>query len=368
MRIDFHGRLSDADEIRAGFIGCGSHSFRNIYPTFQFAPVHLAATCDLDLEKARAFAAKFGARSAYSDYREMLEREELDAVFIVVGYDDAGRPLYPRIATDCLSAGRHVWIEKPPAATCAEIETMSEAAAAAGKHVMVGLKKMFAPANEHAKALSEGADFGRVSLVTLQYPQAIPTPEEFARYLRGGERVAAVVGFLDHLCHPASLLVYLLGMPETLYYECSAARAGVVTFSFASGVVASLASTHGAAVSGGMERTTVVSDAGRHIVVDNNIRVTYHRNPVSGYGDVPTFFAGAPERTSAVWEPEFSLGQLYSKGLFLQGYYGEVTEFARAIIENRAPEKATLEHARQVTRIFEAFAEGPRRTVSLTSG
>ena len=98
MRIGFLGKLVDEPEIRAGFIGCGSHSYRHIYPTFQFAPVSLAATCDLDIGKVRAFAAKFGAKSAYDDYRVMLEREELDAVFVVTGYDDIGRPLYPDLA------------------------------------------------------------------------------------------------------------------------------------------------------------------------------------------------------------------------------------------------------------------------------
>ncbi len=70
MRIDFRGQLADQPEIRAGFIGCGSHSFRNVYPTFQFAPVKLVATCDLKVEKAEAFRAKFGAASAYADYRQ----------------------------------------------------------------------------------------------------------------------------------------------------------------------------------------------------------------------------------------------------------------------------------------------------------
>jgi predicted dehydrogenase len=117
MRINFHGKLVDEPEIRVGFIGCGSHSFRNIYPTFQFAPIRLAATCDLDLAKAQAFAAKFGAANAYADYRAMLAQETLDAVFIVTGYDPLGRPLYPAIAMDCLAAGCHVWMEKPPAAS-----------------------------------------------------------------------------------------------------------------------------------------------------------------------------------------------------------------------------------------------------------
>ncbi len=368
MRINFHGRLVDEPEIRAGFIGCGSHAFRNIYPTFQFAPVNLVATCDLDLSRAKAFAAKFGAQTAYADYREMLDKERPDAAFIVVGYDARGRPLYPRIAIDCLNAGCHVWMEKPPAAACAEIETMQRAAERSGKTAMVGLKKMFFPANEKAKELMSAPEFGRTALALFQYPQYVPTRDELARYL-GGERVAGAVSFLDHLCHPASLMAFLLGMPASLYYERSNCGAGVATFQFASGAIASLAFTHGSSRNGGMERTTIVSDSGRHIVVDNNLRVSYHRTPPSepgtGYGSAPTFYTGTPEQATTVWEPEFSLGQLYNKGLFLLGYYGEVNEFARSILEGRPPRKGTLEQAWQVTRIFEAFAEGPDKRIPL---
>ena len=95
MRIGFNGRLEDEPEIRAGFIGCGSHSFRNLYPVLQFAPVNLVATCDLDLERAEAFARKFGARAWYGNHQAMIEKEELDAVFICTGYDERGRPQRP---------------------------------------------------------------------------------------------------------------------------------------------------------------------------------------------------------------------------------------------------------------------------------
>jgi predicted dehydrogenase len=351
-------------EINVGFIGCGSHSFRNIYPTFQFAPVNLVATCDLDLAKAEAFAAKFGARAAYDNYHEMLRQEKLDAVFIVTGYDKQGRPLYPAMARDCLAAGVHVWMEKPPAASSAELEQLREAARQAGKQVQVGLKKMFFPANEKAKALSDRPDFGEISLLRLEYPQYIPTTAEFDRYQQG-EAVARVTSFLDHLCHPTALLIYLLGMPESLYYQRSAHGAGEALFSFASGAVASLAFTYGGASLDGMERTMIVSNSGRHIVVDNNTRVTYHRIPRLGYGNVPDFYTTDPDETTAVWQPEFSLGQLYNKGLFLLGYYNEVNEFARAILDGRPVAKGTLEQAWQVTRIFEAFALGPGQTIPL---
>jgi predicted dehydrogenase len=365
MRIGFRGELSDEVEIRAGFIGCGSHSFRNILPTLQFAPVNLVATCDLSVEKAQAFAAKFGAPSAYADYREMLAGEKLDAVFVVTGYDEHGRPTYPRIARDCLQGGCHVWIEKPPAASCREIDDMRKTAIESGRLVMVGFKKMFCPANQHAKALARNEEFGEIALVTMQYPQHLPAHDEFVRYVRDGENLRAVVGFLDHFCHPGALLLYLLGMPQSMYYDRSPSGAAVASFTFASGIVASLAFTHGASRNGGMERTTIVSNSGKHIVVDNNIRVSYHRNPVRGYGDVPSFFVGTAEQATAVWEPEFSLGQLYNKGLFLLGYYDEVNEFARSIIEGRPLANGTLEQAWQVTRMFEAFAEGPGRPISL---
>lgn len=241
---------------------------------------------------------------------------------------------------------------------------MQTAAEAAGKNVAVGMKKMFFPANEKAKGLMASEDFGTPHLVTLQYPQYVPTVEEFSRYMQRGEP-NAVVGFLDHLCHPVSLLIYLLGMPESLSYERSNHGAGLATFRYVSGTIASIILTKGSSMNGGMERTLIVSDRGHHITVENNTRVTLHRTPPLGYGDVPSFYTGMTDQASAVWEPEFSLGQLYNKGLFLLGYYNEINEFARSILEERPVKNATLEHAWQATRIFEAFAEGPGRQITL---
>jgi predicted dehydrogenase len=122
LPMDISGRILDRDDrIRAGFIGCGSHSFRNVYPTFQFAGVNLVATCDFDAEKAATYATIFGAERSYGDYREMLEKEDLDAVFIVTNYDDDGSPRFMRLAQECMKAGVHVWAEKPPSASVAEV-------------------------------------------------------------------------------------------------------------------------------------------------------------------------------------------------------------------------------------------------------
>ena len=364
MRIGFRGELLDEPRVRAGFIGCGSHSFRNVYPTLQFTPFDLAAVCDVKRDKAEAFAAQFGAADAYDHYEEMIARDDIDAVFIVTGYDERGRPTYPPIAVRCLQAGKHVWMEKPPAATCEEIDQMSAAAEAAGRHVVVGFKKMFNPANTKAKALSTDESFGQIGLATFQSPQKIPTVDQFAAYF-GGEPERGVLGFLDHICHPASVILLMLGEPRTLWYERGATGAGTATFTFESGAIGSLAFTFGAAMDGGMERTMLVGDKGMHVVVENNLRVTLRRNAPMPYGASPDYYVAEPAEASSIWEPEFSLGQLYNKSLFLQGFYNEVNEFAGCILDDRSPTLGTLAQARAATGIFEAFAQGPGKVIRL---
>lgn len=361
--IDFHGRPRTGPRIRAAFIGCGSHSFRNIYPALQFVPVDLVAVCDLVEERAIAFARRFGAGQAFSDHRLMLRAARPDAVFVVTGYNPAGRPLYPALAIDALKAGAHAWIEKPPAATVAEIRKMKAAARAARRNVVVGFKKMFAPANAKARELARTRQFGRISQVNLQYPQYVPAATDFRRYFHDRLPVGAVVGFLDHLCHPLSVLVALLGKPRDLYFARSRSGGGIATFTFASGAVASLAMTHGASHAAPMERTMIVSDRGRHIIVENNLKVSYHKGWRLPYGASPDFYAGKETEAASVWEPEFSLGQLYNKGLFLLGYYAEIKEFCDSIVERRPPRGGTLEQAEIITGIFQAFRKGEGKRI-----
>ena len=71
------------------FIGAGLHSFRYVYPVFQYAPVDLLAICDIQESRAKAFARQFGAQRAYTDHIEMLEKEKPDAVFIVTSYHES---------------------------------------------------------------------------------------------------------------------------------------------------------------------------------------------------------------------------------------------------------------------------------------
>jgi predicted dehydrogenase len=126
--------------LRVGFAGCGAHSWRNVYPAFQYAPVELVAVADPHHDRAAAYARQFGAPAHYTGHRQMLERERLDAVFVVTDYDERAHPRYPQLAVDALRAGAHAWIEKPPAADMGEVQAMLDAERETGR--FVGIDKL----------------------------------------------------------------------------------------------------------------------------------------------------------------------------------------------------------------------------------
>lgn len=345
------------DKIDVGFIGCGGHSFRNIYPAFQFAPINLIATCDLNLERAKNCAKIFGAERHYTDYHEMLEKERLDAVFIVTGYDSDGNPRYPKQAMDAMKVGCHVWMEKPPASSSAEIEDMIKVSQETKKFVLVGFKKCFFPAIVKAKEIIEKEEFGTPTSIYVRYPQSLPE----GQYKDDPKKM---LGFLDHIAHPGSIIVYLMGKIEHIYYERNQIGGTVTTMKFKSGAVGTLHLTAGQAGTSPLERLEVIG-RGANVVVDNGVKITYYRpgsRGPGGYGRA-TNYIGDDSHAPIYWEPEFSLGQLYNKGLFLLGYAPEVIYFAECVLKNSPPQKCGLEDALEVTKLYEAYKRPEREII-----
>lgn len=358
LRYNFeHPRL-----VRAGFIGCGGHAFRNVYPALRYAPVDLVAVCDRHLERAETYAREFGARRAYADAAEMLAREQLEAVFIVTSYDAQFRPQYPALACAAMEAGAHAWIEKPPAAAAAEIEGMMAAAARTGRFVQVGFKKMFFPAVAKARAIAATPAFGALTSIYARYPQALPPQER-----RGDAR--AMLSFLDHLCHPASIIHSIAGpVAEMMYAREARSGACVTTLRFRGGGIGVLHLTAGQSGTSPLERLEVVG-TGANVVVDNGVRLTYYRRGrrgPGGYGRQADYIGGDDE-APIVWEPEFSLGQLYNKGLFLLGYAQEIQAFCESVLTGTPPARAGLEDALALMRWYEAYLrqDGEGRWITL---
>ncbi|HGE69627.1 TPA: Gfo/Idh/MocA family oxidoreductase [Candidatus Poribacteria bacterium] len=335
--------------IRAGFIGCGGHSYRNIYPTFQYAPIELVAVCDFDKKRAETYKSMFGAKSAYDDHIEMLDKESLDAVFVVTNYEN-NIPRYPKLAIDIMNAGCHVWIEKPPASSVKEVQDMIDVSEKTGKFVMVGFKKVFFTAISKAKEIISSKEFGNPASIYVRYPQSIPD-------FRDRENPAKMHGFLDHIGHPASILHYLMGKTKSVYFQREAFNGGTIAvLTFLNGAIGCLHLCAGQSGTSPLERVEVIG-SGCNLVVENGVKLTYYRRGERGPGGYgrSSNYIGKDESAPIYWEPEFSLGQLYNKGIFMLGYAPEIIYFSECVLANRPPEKCNLETALEVTKLYEAY-------------
>jgi predicted dehydrogenase len=336
-------------KIKVGFVGCGGHSFRNIYPTFQYAPVELVAVCDFDRKRAEVYKSFFGAQRFYDNYLEMLKNEKLDAVFVVTNYDNA-IPRYPKIAIDAMKSGCHVWIEKPPASSVNEVQQMMEISENTGKYVMIGFKKVFFTAIMKTKEIISSEEFGKLSSIYVRYPQGLP---EF----KDRNDPHKMLGFLDHIGHPGSILHYLMGKMQTIYFERETNNGGTIAvITFANGGIGCLHLASGQSGTSPLERLEVIGN-GCNVVVENGVKLTYYRRGgrgEGGYGRSGSYI-GEDKSAPIYWEPEFSLGQLYNKGIFMLGYANEIMYFSECILNNKPPDKSNLETALEITKLYEAY-------------
>ena len=110
--------------LKVCFIGCGDHAKRFILPALAGAEhVTLSAICARTREHAEAAAARTGARRACTDYREMIETENPDAVFVV------GPPkLQFETGMFCLAHRIPFFSEKPCGSSLEEAEQLVSAA------------------------------------------------------------------------------------------------------------------------------------------------------------------------------------------------------------------------------------------------
>lgn len=117
--------------IRMGLIGAGTMGGWYARVIKEYDGAELAAVCDLDKKRAKALCDEWGGKD-YTDFREMLAKEKLDAVAVATP-DRFHRE--PVIA--CLESGKHVLCEKPLATTLEDGLAMKEAVRRSGKQLMV---------------------------------------------------------------------------------------------------------------------------------------------------------------------------------------------------------------------------------------
>ncbi|NNU26050.1 Gfo/Idh/MocA family protein [Isoptericola sediminis] len=170
--------MAAADRARLGvgmvgysFMGAAhSHAWRTA-PRFFDLPMRteMTAVAGRNREKVTAAAERLGWESAETDWRRLLERDDIDLVDICTPGST-----HAEIAIAALDAGKHVLCEKPLANSVAEAEQMvaaADRAARRGVHAMVGFTYRRVPAIQLARQLVVDGRIGEIRHVRAQYLQ-----------------------------------------------------------------------------------------------------------------------------------------------------------------------------------------------------
>jgi predicted dehydrogenase len=150
-----------ANKIRLGFVGANVKSHwasQSHFPALAASPdVEMTAVCTTRPETAEAARKAFGAKLAFSDFREMVKSKEIDAVAVVVRVPGHYEPTKAAI-----EAGKHVYTEWPLGKTTAEAEELTQLAHAKGVVAACGLQSRVSPALLYMKEQIEAGYVGEV--------------------------------------------------------------------------------------------------------------------------------------------------------------------------------------------------------------
>ncbi|MCD9187852.1 MAG: bi-domain-containing oxidoreductase [Pyrinomonadaceae bacterium] len=129
------------DEVKFALVGAGNLAKWAHLPAInKITGANLHAVYSNRGAQGKSYAMRFGAKYSTSDYAQILNDADIDVILISSRHKE-----HAQQAIDALTAGKHVFIEKPMAVTVEECRAIYKAVERSGKRLMVGFNRRFAP-------------------------------------------------------------------------------------------------------------------------------------------------------------------------------------------------------------------------------
>jgi predicted dehydrogenase len=186
-----------------------SNAWRNVASFFDVPAFEQKVLVGRDREKVAEAAARYGWSESTTDWRQVLERDDIHIVDIC-----APGWMHAEIAIAALEAGKHVLVEKPLANTLAEAEAMTNAARAArarGIQSMIGFNYRRVPALALARELIAEGRLGTVRHVRAAYLQDWLADAESPMTWRLRKETAGSGALGDIASHAIDQIQYITG-------------------------------------------------------------------------------------------------------------------------------------------------------------
>ena len=118
--------------------------------------IDFVAIADDNPEGLRKAGERNGVKKLYGDYREMLEKEDLDVVSVAMRHS----VYHEKIVIDCANAGVQIFCEKPIAPDLESADRMAEAARKNGIKMTVSVQNRMSPAVQLARKMVQDGEIG----------------------------------------------------------------------------------------------------------------------------------------------------------------------------------------------------------------
>ena len=199
-----------SSQFKVALVGCGSVSPNHFYALELLKNVTIVAICDKIAEKAEACNAKYGlTANIYTDYDEMLEKEELDAVHIMTPHF-----LHAPMTIKALEKNINVFLEKPMCINHKEICDMISAEKKSKAKVCVCFQNRFVTAVTKAKEIvdSDGGAISAFGSVFWERTEEYYTGSDW----RGSYATEGGGVMINQAIHTIDLICQFLGTPKKL--------------------------------------------------------------------------------------------------------------------------------------------------------
>ena len=183
-------------KVRVGLISTSWFAEWNLIPNTQSHPdAKLVSICGRQLDRAQDVAKRYGIEKVYTDYKELIRSDDLDAV--IVGSPD---DLHYEMVIHALSQRKHVFCEKPMASSVGQAQEMTSLAQKQGVVNMINFTWGWLPFYVYIKELLDGGAIGEPMYISIGYKATHGLENQGWRF--DGDRAAGILGDLGaHLIH-----------------------------------------------------------------------------------------------------------------------------------------------------------------------
>ncbi len=198
-------------KVRIAQIGTGQIGKHHLENYAKIPEAEVVAVCDIREDEARRVAERFGIPDVYTDYHEMLKRDDIDSVDVCLH-----NRLHAPVTIDVLESGKNCYCEKPMSWTYKEAKAMYDKAKETGKMLHIQLGTLYAPEARAAKRIIEEGLLGEIyAAKTVHYRRrGRPWVDGYGSAAFVNTATSGGGTMLDMAVYHISRMLWLLGNPE----------------------------------------------------------------------------------------------------------------------------------------------------------